>query len=88
MIDVQLRLFGAFRSYSSELSIPFTLPQACRVNEFKKLIAERLQDLNPELGKSDLVFDSAIANEREVLTEEDTIAESCSLAILPPVCGG
>lgn len=90
MITVELRLFGAFRKYSEDSSISIEIPQKnCRVSALKEGIASELVRRRPDLKDSNkLVFESALANEKEVLRDNDEIQSSCTLAILPPVCGG
>lgn len=88
MILVELRLFGAFRKCSENSFIPITISSNCNVKELRKYIEAELNRLNPNLGLSKLIYESAIANENEVLDENAEISSSCKLAILPPVCGG
>lgn len=88
MNSIELRLFGAFRRYSDSPSIRLEVPPGLTVAELKNYIARHLVELRPNLGNADLVFDSALANEREVMADETRVTGSCTLAILPPVCGG
>lgn len=88
MITVELRLFGAFRKYSEGQSITIEIPAKCSVSSLKESIALDMARRRPDLKENKLVFESALANEKEVLHDQDEIQTSCSLAILPPVCGG
>lgn len=88
MISIDLRLFGSFRKYSEHPIINIELLSKCDVLVLKQIIAGHLKKIKPDLGEPDLVFDSALANEREILKDQDEITQSCTLAILPPVCGG
>ncbi|MCO5143789.1 MAG: hypothetical protein M9962_11930 [Oligoflexia bacterium] len=88
MITVKLRLFGAFRRYSKNSHISITVPSKCSVQTFRECVEEELNLLRPDLNDGKLVYESALANETEILNESTEISESCDLAILPPVCGG
>lgn len=88
MIHIELRLFGAFRKYSESASIAIEIPNKCSVSSLKESIAMELMRRRPDLDESRLVFESALANEKEILRDHEDIQSSCSLAILPPVCGG
>ncbi len=88
MIHIELRLFGAFRKYSESASIAIEIPNKCSVSSLKESIAMELKRRRPDLSESKLVFESALANENEILRDQEEIQASCSLAILPPVCGG
>ncbi|NUM89575.1 MAG: MoaD/ThiS family protein [Bdellovibrionales bacterium] len=85
MIALQLQLFGAFRDYAPFVRIE--VPAGCRVRELRPVLAEALRRMDSR-GNDALVHDSAIASENEVLPEDYRIAASCTLAVLPPVCGG
>ena len=88
MITVELRLFGAFRKYAGGATIPVEVPAGCKVGALKESIAQELGRRRPDLRDNQLVFESALANEQELLQDQDEIHASCTLAILPPVCGG
>jgi len=88
MIEVELRLFGSFRRYSDTPSVIIRLPEKCTVHACKEIIAQELRRLRPEFGAGDLVFASALADDKAILQDRDEIQSSCTLAILPPVCGG
>ncbi len=88
MGNVKLRLFGAFRSYSDGPAISLSVKEGATVSELKHEIVKRLKELKPEHHGHDLVFSSAIASEKEVLSESQKVDGLEVLAILPPVCGG
>ena len=89
MIDVEVRLFGAFRSYGPPSAlVSLAVPESATVSTLKKALAAALRGLNPGFQDERLIEDSAIADERSVLAADAVIRKPCRLAILPPVCGG
>ena len=89
MIEVELRLFGAFRNYGSETAeFRLSVPEKTSVASLKKAFAAELRGRVPHFSDEQLVEDSAIADERRILSSGDILERSCRLAILPPVCGG
>lgn len=92
MIQIELRLFGVYRKYVKNSNIlQFELDEnhsAITPQAVKAWLAAYLSDFPASRSDIELIADSAIANERKILTPEEPILNSCSLAILPPVCGG
>ncbi len=91
MIKIELKMFGTFRKYENNQMISQVHSlNAISIQEIKKQISLKLESI--QKNDSILVFDSAFANAHShkpiILTDETIISESCSLAILPPVCGG
>lgn len=80
-ITVSMRLFGAFRKFGEHIS--FTAPSGSGVEDVKRLLAEVLTEADAQL-----IQDSALANDDEVLDAREVFTQDCRLAILPPVCGG
>lgn len=80
-INITMRLFGAFRKYGESLT--FAVPKGATPETVKERLTEKLGN-----GAAQLVRDSAIANEDEIMSDDAVLNGSCSLAILPPVCGG
>lgn len=85
-IEVEIKLFGAFRKYGS-LPIRFEFSEAKTSAEVKAVLGEYLQKTFPEFDK-ELVQTSVLANDKMVLSHSNLIEQSCQLAVLPPVCGG
>ncbi len=84
MSEVEVRLFGAFRSFMRDASVVrLSVDGISTVAELKGALADRL---GPELGP--LVADSALADEDRLLSDDEAVVSGARLAILPPVCGG
>ena len=91
MIELKFRMFGAFRKYERDL-VPFVLraEEPLTVAVAKDRLARRLGEIDEAFGAAgdQLVKDSAIANETRVLSPDTVLTGSCTLSLLPPVCGG
>jgi len=80
-INITLRLFGAFRKYGEKVT--FTVPAGCTVAVVKERLAEVLQSAD-----KNLIRDSVLANDNEIIDGGAVLSKDSHLAILPPVCGG
>lgn len=89
MIELEFQLFGAFRKYDVQDSpLRLCLEGPATVEEIKSILVETLQSRRSNFTDSQLVIDSALANDRRVLSSHERVVASCVLSILPPVCGG
>jgi hypothetical protein len=91
MIQLEIRLFGAFKKYEiPEHRMELELDEPMNVARIKLLLSEHFSSRIPTFGEQgrNLVNDSALADEDEILNEESRIDRSCRLHLLPPVCGG
>ncbi len=88
MLEVKIRLFGAFRKYGNGSEIELKVPPLSPLSVVRNVLVAHLLHLDPDFSDVDLVNDSAFALENEILQGESKIEQACSLAILPPVCGG
>ncbi len=88
MNQIEVKLFGAFRKYIPSGVLKVQAPDSITAAQMKELIKEVLQKEAPTLSQSDLVHESALATETEVLAEDEWIRNRNNLALLPPVCGG
>lgn len=79
MIHVKIRLFGMLRSLGHGDQVELQLPAGSTVEQLRAALSEKL-------GAA--VGSAAIANDEELLARTATITQSCTLAALPPVCGG
>lgn len=86
-IRLSIKMYGAFRKYHPDILL-LDLPVGGTSADVKSAISGALRSQNPQFNDDELINKSAIANNHRVFKEEDRIIESCSLAILPPVCGG
>ena len=80
-ITITMRLFGAFRKYGEKVS--FTVPSGCTATDIKEKLAEVLK-----LADKNLIRDSALASDNEIIGGDTVLTKDSHLAILPPVCGG
>lgn len=80
-ISVTMQLFGAFKKYGEK--IIFIVPSGSTVQDVKNKLAIELK-----LDDPTLIYDSAIANDDEIIEKNNVFTQDCCLAILPPVCGG
>jgi molybdopterin converting factor small subunit len=88
MNEVEVRLFGAFRKYIPEGRLKITISQSCDVETFKEKIRLRIKESAPGFSDENLISESALANENEILAEDGVVHAGEMLALLPPVCGG
>lgn len=89
MIEIKLRYFGAFRNYSEKVQIPqLEFSQSLDVSELKTRLAAEFRKQLGNSAADTLIEDSAVATEEDVLPLIYRIEKSCTLMLLPPVCGG
>lgn len=88
MIEVKVRLFGAFRKYGDGREIAVELPERSGLNELKSALAGKLRAEHAGFSGDGLLASSAFANEAAILSPDVRFERGCSIAVLPPVCGG
>ena len=89
MIQIKVRLFGAFRRYeTNQVFVAIEVPESSSVEVVKNSIASYFRAKFENFSDGQLIEDSVIADESHVLGANEIIEQSCTLAILPPVCGG
>lgn len=88
MKEIEIKLFGAFRKYVPTGKIKLPIDRPYTALQLKNKIHKALQEQIPNYAEPNLVFESALATEVEVLSEETVVSEMSHLALLPPVCGG
>ncbi len=81
MMTLEIRPFGAFRQIGDVFTIK--VPRDCTAEDIKAALADALGDEH-----RDLVNDSVLANDNEILPAGYVLREPAPLSILPPVCGG
>ncbi|MEK6706726.1 MAG: MoaD/ThiS family protein [Bdellovibrionota bacterium] len=84
MIDVNVKFFGAFRRYGSGMVLK--LEAGSSVKQLRQELFTKLQKNSHEFGS--LLSESAFADEKSILCDEAIIRDSCTVAVIPPVCGG
>ena len=88
MIDVDVRLYGAFREYSQEKVLRFQLEPGSSLEDLRGTLAQHLEVLQPAAATRELVAKSAFASDHDILDENHRLLQSQVLSIIPPVCGG
>ncbi len=104
LVNIEIRLFGAFRKYLScqgeaqksfndhTVKYPNSLVLSVNKNillkDLRNQLITKLNSLRPDLDSYSLVFDSAFANEDSILEDHQCVGDRPFLSILPPVCGG
>lgn len=78
---VKIKSYGTFRRISETLDLE--IPERSTVGQLKTLMSHQLQGQDALL-----VFDSVLANNQRILSDEDIVNAEDDLSILPPVCGG
>jgi molybdopterin converting factor small subunit len=88
-IEIEVKLYGTFRKYEEPgKPIRVQADRPIRVSLLKEMLTAKFKELFPKFADSELIHDSAIANESQVLRLDHVLSNSCTLLILPPVCGG
>lgn len=82
--EIDIRLFGAFRSYGSAPTIAVSVSTDATVAAVRSALAERLASDDARA----LLAASAFATDERVLSDADALGSVSELAVLPPVCGG
>lgn len=88
VIEVKVRLFGAFRKYGDGREIVLELPERSGLSELRSALAACLAENYPEFDEARLLEESAFADETAILASGARFEKNCSVAVLPPVCGG
>lgn len=91
-MEVQVRLFGAFRNVGDQ-EVTLKLPKTpVTATEMKTLLAahfgQMTQGQSSSFDAASLVGKSALANDSAVLEDSALIQSGARLALLPPVSGG
>ena len=86
-ITLSIKMFGAFRKYHPG-TLAINVAAGSSTQTIKSAIAEALRQTNPSFADDELISKSALASDRRVFGNDETIVAATDLAILPPVCGG
>lgn len=82
--NIQVRLFGAFRSYSQHHRLRMTVNDCATVADLRNALARMLSDP----GAARLLAHSAFGTDEQILCPHDSLPESGAIHLLPPVSGG
>ncbi len=88
MLEITLRLYGAFRDVSEKEALYFEIEPTLSLDAFRSLVAARLEILSPGQGTTDLLSKSVFADADDILAADYIFRKSQTLSIIPPVCGG
>ncbi len=88
MLEIQVRLFGAFRDYATHPVLLFECSPGTSIAELRQHVQVRLQAIRPGSNADGLLKQSVFADEQAILNEHFRLERSQELAIIPPVCGG
>ena len=91
MLQIDVRLFGAFRKYSNGAEVTFEVPHGTTVSAVRKYLGEALRRGAAAFADQPLLDASVLADDDEILDDAQPLgsgADRISLAVLPPVCGG
>lgn len=78
-IGVRLECFGALRDHSDGKDILVQIKKGATLKELRQILASQI---------GNLVFESALADQSQILSDEFVLDKDIKLFILPPVCGG
>ncbi|RIL03465.1 MAG: hypothetical protein DCC75_12940 [Proteobacteria bacterium] len=85
---IEIRLFGVLKRFGENGMLVLEIPCSCSVSELRSRIKQALAVRFPAEFHTALVDRAALADEHQVLSEDQFITDSPNLALLPPVCGG
>ena len=88
MIEVELKLFGAFKQIGDGRSLKLELPEGARLEDLRGALRTQIRQSVNGLQDERLVQDSAFSDEDEILNDHSVIRSGAKLCVLPPVCGG
>ena len=88
MLEINIRLFGAFRDFARDPAVVLECAPGTSIAELRMKMQAQLERLKPDGGAAGLLRQSVFADEQAVLGEDFRLERSQELAIIPPVCGG
>lgn len=89
MIKINIKLFGVFKKYEDpNFPMALEIQQPVTVSDLRKILEMQFKKMFSSFNDTELVYDSAIANDTRILGLNELVQDSCTLLILPPVCGG
>lgn len=88
MKNINIRMYGALRKYFPTGLLKIDLPEDCDVMTLRQILLKEIVILCPDFKDSTLLFESAFANNDEILQDTDIVCLQSEIALLPPVCGG
>lgn len=80
-MTLSIKYFGTFRQFGESLSLD--VPEGSTIHDIKNKLSQHLDGAHKEL-----IEDSVLANNSDILPNTYVIKKNTELSILPPVCGG
>lgn len=84
---IEVRLFGAFKSWFPEGRARLELPAEADVSDLRAALSRHLVSLRPDFDDG-LVKVSAVGSNERILHDSDSLGGLEMVALLPPVSGG
>jgi len=88
MMEIELKLFGAFREFEPSGSVRLIVPSDADVAALRQALDHYAQQNWGAAYKPGLLKVSAFSNDAELLRDHSRVADQKGLALLPPVSGG
>lgn len=80
-MKIRVSYYGSFRRFGDGATLD--MPPPVKIGDVRNSLALLLGQ-----EQRDLVGDSVLANDTEILPDDYVVGDDCALSILPPVCGG
>ena len=88
MLNIEVRLYGAFREYSQDPWLRLQIEVGTGLIQLREMVRCRLEALQPGSFPADLLAQSVFADETDILPMQTSFTASQKLSLIPPVCGG
>ena len=88
MLNIEVRLYGAFREYSENPWIHVQIEGGSNLDLLREVVRSRLEALQPGSYPADLLAQSVFADDSDILPNHTCFTMSQKLSLIPPVCGG
>lgn len=86
-MNIEVRLFGAFRAFDPDARVVLELPDGAIVGDVRAALRRYGETHWSGFGPG-LLARSAFASETSVLHDREPVPQTGRLAVLPPVSGG
>ena len=79
---VRLKIFAAAKEIVGDGHVELELVEEAHVSDLKTALVQQVPELEALVGRS------AFAIDQQYASDDDSIPESCEVAMIPPVSGG
>ena len=86
--SIRVKFFGSLREFGDAKTAEIVINTAPSVKELRSALFNHLMQSHPGSKATEILKDSAFADERSVLSPDATLEGRSWIAVLPPVCGG